>query len=316
MSKRICVVLFLFLFSALYAEKEPMEVKIGCYITDIYLLDWKESTYDMNFWVWLISDQEDFLPSNRLDVVNALTIKFDSTYKEPLPDGKWWSTSKVSATLEQDWDLEDFPFVSQKLFFSIEDIQYDASQLNYVIDKESSKIDPDLILPGWIISGFEITSQTKEYDTNFGDYGREGKSTYDRVDVTVTLERKSAKIFFQMFGIMYVAFFLSICVFFIPSRELNPKMGLLTAAIFAAIGNKFVLDTYLPTVGELTLADRLQMLTFFSFGVTVVMILAASALYRKGHNRIARGLEIGSALVIFFAYLGITIFWIHQAVTM
>jgi hypothetical protein len=63
------------------------------------------------------------------------------------------------------------------------------------------------------------------------------------------------------------------------------RIGLCGGAIFASVGNKYVVDNSLPPASSFTLADAIEVSTFLTiiFAILVVVIIMAL----KGRNRAA-----------------------------
>ena len=91
-------------------------------------------------------------------------------------------------------------------------------------------------------------------------------------------------------------------------------MALLAGSIFAAIGNKFVIDSYLPPITGLALSDKLQILTFAFFLITVITIVISSNMRRFGRDRLARRTEYGMAFLSISLYIALNIYLVSLAV--
>lgn len=79
---------------------------------------------------------------------------------------------------------------------------------------------------------------------------------------------------------MYIAFLISMLSFAPHPEELEPRFGLPVGGLFAAVGNKYIIDSILPESASFTLVDSLHAITFF----TIFAILVASAICLKLHD--------------------------------
>ena len=61
---------------------------------------------------------------------------------------------------------------------------------------------------------------------------------------------------------------------FVDAEHAEPRFGLPVGGLFSGVGNKYVIDSYLPTSSTLTIVDTLHGLTF----VMIFVIIAFSAL--------------------------------------
>lgn len=287
----------------------------GMYITDLFNLSWHNESFDAAFWAWFRHSDPNVRPTLGLEVVNSMYTHLDFPSMIDIGNGEYWSCAKYRVGVSQDWNLSDFPFVSQVLQIWIENAHIDLSQAELVVDKANSGIDPGVWLPGWIIQEFDIYSVLKTYNTNFGaSFRGENVSQFSRVICEIKLQSDSSRKFFKIFGVMYLSFFLALCVFFVPPGELNSKMGLVIASVFAAIGNKFVLDSYLPPIGSLNLVNKLELLTFSCLGITAVMAIVTAWLHRRHHFKLSRAFELFTAGILLCVYVILNCLWISWAV--
>src|SRR6185295_12112975 len=95
--------------------------------------------------------------------------------------------------------------------------------------------------------------------------------------------------------------------------ELEPRFGLPVGGLFAAVGNKYIIDSLLPESPEFSLVDTLHSLTFFG----ILSILAVSAISLKFYtldNKVAclKADKIGSRLVVLF-YISANLYFILKA---
>jgi hypothetical protein len=61
----------------------------------------------------------------------------------------------------------------------------------------------------------------------------------------------------------------------------EPRFGLPVGGLFAAVGNKYIIDSILPESASFTLVDILHSITFF----TIFAILVVSAIALKLHEK-------------------------------
>jgi hypothetical protein len=83
----------------------------------------------------------------------------------------------------------------------------------------------------------------------------------------------------------YVAFLISCLVFFLSSEYQDSRFGLCVGGLFAAIGNKYIVESIVPTSTTNTLMDNVHNLTF-SFILLVVLITMISLnLFHTGDEK-------------------------------
>lgn len=292
----------------------PIKLQFGMYITDLFNLSWHNESFDIAFWGWFIHDDPNLRPTLSLEVVNSMYSYLDFPSTIDLNNGTYWSSAKFRVGVSQNWDLSNFPFVSQKLQLWMESAHEDVNLIEYSVDTDNSGIDPDVWLPGWEVESFELFPVVKTYHTNFGATLRgSDKSEFSRVVCEIVLKSDSGRKFFKIFGIMYLSVFLALCVFFVPPGELSSKVGFVVASVFAAIGNKTVLDSYLPPIGSMTLVNKLELLTFSCLGLTAVITVITAWLNRNRYIKTARVVDFAAAIVLLCIFTILNYLWIGSA---
>ena len=71
------------------------------------------------------------------------------------------------------------------------------------------------------------------------------------------IERDAWGLFMKIFIGMYIAFLIAIISFTPHPSELEPRFGLPVGGLFAAVGNKYIIDSLLPESSSFTLVDTL-----------------------------------------------------------
>ena len=79
--------------------------------------------------------------------------------------------------------------------------------------------------------------------------------------VRIVITRDALGLFWKMFLGMYAAFLIAFVCFFIHADNIDSRFGLSVGSLFAAIGNKYIIDSALPESTSFTLVDTLHGLT-------------------------------------------------------
>ena len=80
----------------------------------------------------------------------------------------------------------------------------------------------------------------------------------------------------------YVAFLISCLVFFVSSENQDSIFGLCVGGLFAAIGNKYIVQSVIPGSTTNTLMDNVRNLTFTFILVIVGIIIYSLNLFESG----------------------------------
>ena len=189
---------------------------------------------------------------------------------DTLKDGRIYMLMKLQCIMKDSWKIHNFPFDHQKLRFSIENSQYDSGDLIFVEDTLGRHYSKKVI-SGWTVipDSFKITTHLKEYETTFGDETLTmPQSIFSSFKVQMGIERDSWWLFLKLFIGMYLSFLLSVLCFCIHRESVESRFSLSVGALFAVIGNKYVVDSALPESTTFTLVDSLHGLTLcFVFAV-------------------------------------------------
>lgn len=296
------------------STKPPDTVQIGTYIISIHDINFQQKEYTIRFWLWLIYDNLQFDFAKQIDIPNAKTIEEPEVLMD-MVDGKMWQLMKMKCVMKQNWKVGDFPFDKQQLVVHIENSIYDQNQLVFVADEFGSTFDRELTLDGWRIRNFKVNTNTHEYITVFGDPRSDMMhSEYASFNIVIDIERDAWGLFLKIFIGMYIAFLIATLSFTPKATELEPRYGLPVGGLFAAVGNKYIIDSLLPESSSFTLVDTLHTITFLGIFVTLLISAVALRLYEKDKKEASARVDYwGSRIVIvLYVVLNIVFVWLAE----
>jgi hypothetical protein len=215
--------------------------------------------------------------------------------------------------MKESWNVVDFPFDQQHLRIQIENTLFDNSSLIFKADEGGSKFDKQEAIDGWTITNFKVSVTENDYETGFGDQDTE-QQVFSSFLIEMDIERNAFGLFMKIFIGMYIAFLIALISFVPHPSEFEPRFGLPVGGLFAAVGNKYIIDSLLPESSTFTLVDTLHALTFFAiFGMLVVSAVCLR-LYDNGKKEeCIRANFLGSRIVL-FTYLTANIIFILLAI--
>jgi hypothetical protein len=308
---RCSLVIFLLCFCS-QAQAQPDTVKIGAFINDIYDINLAEKSFSTQFWVWFNYTNPELKPLETLEIPNAKTVDYSLDFVEK-KDGILWASKKAHAVIKKDWDIRRFPFDEQRLTIELEESNLDIESIVYVADSANTRLDEKLAISNWVIEHFEITSGGKKYATTYGDPTLSDSSAYPNAVLTLFIKRQSWGLFFSLFTGMYVAFFISALVFFIDAIDLDPRFGLSVGGLFAAVGNKYIVDSILPQSTTFTLVDKLHILTYLFMLLCIVLSVISLRIWKNGHEKRSTRFDRWSYFLILSVYLTVNTWLIYSA---
>ena len=303
----------LFLFTSFAQNPPPDTVKTGVYITSIHDIDFKQKEYTIDLWLWLKYNNPKFDFLQNLEIPQAKTVtKSYSTIDTS--GGRIYILMKLQCIMKDSWRIENFPFDQQRLRLAIENSQYDSKSLVFSKDTLGKHFDPRFFLRGWNIDSLNISTGTKAYETNFGDESlTKPHVEYSTFRVRLVIHRDAMELFWKMFLGMYVAFLIAYICFYIHADSIDSRFGLSVGSLFAAIGNKYIIDSSLPESTSLTLVDTLHGLTLLFIFATVTASAYSLHLVKKGQLKKANKFDMIIAQVLLIIYVALNFYLISKA---
>lgn len=300
---------------ALYGQQPaaPDTVVIGTYIISVHDINFQQKEYTMRFWLWLLYDNPAFDFAKQIDIPNAKSIDPPEVIMDVI-NGRTWQLMKMKATMKQNWKVDNFPFDKQRLTVTIENSIFDISQMVFKADERGSTCDRELTIDGWKITDFRITTRSREYTTVFGDPRSEMlHSDYDSFNIIMDIERNAWGLFFKIFVGMYIAFLIAMLSFAPQVYELEPRFGLPVGGLFAAVGNKYIIDSVLPESSSFTLVDTLHTITFT--GIFLILLVSAISLrfYEKQQGDLSKRFDSWGSGIILLFYILLNVFFVWKA---
>jgi hypothetical protein len=272
----------LLLFTSGIAMAQKDTCKLGLYINSVYDFDLEDKSFMADFWVWMNYKNDSLKFEDALELPNSKTVDFSHYSIEKKGDINW-ATQKCKAQVMYQWDVSKFPFDEQHLRIELEDAKYDASEMIYLADTANSKIDCSFNSKEWQIEKFKVSADERIYSTTYGNPDLTGSSSYPRVVAELVIRRNNSWLMLaKMLTGAYVAFLISCLVFFVSSENQDSRFGLCVGGLFAAIGNKYIVESVVPTSTTNTLMDNVHNLTFTFILLIVGIIIISLYLYESG----------------------------------
>ena len=291
----------------------PDTVKTGIYITSIHNIDFKQNEYEANMWLWFTYKNRELNFVDNLEIPQAKTFSKSFTTIDST-GGRYYVLMKLACTMKDNWRINNFPFDHQRLRLSLENSQFDSKSLVFLPDTLGKHHDYKLTLRGWNIDTFAITTGIRVYETTFGDTSLLVPHVeYSGFKVNISISRNANELFWKMFLGMYVSFLIAYICFYIHADNIDSRFGLSVGALFAAVGNKYIIDSSLPESTSLTMVDNLHGITL----LFIFLIIAASAYALRLHkaNKAAQAnrFDFITAQVLLAAYILLNVYCIIKA---
>lgn len=294
-------------------DNKPDTVTTGIYVTSIHDIDFRQKEYTVTFWLWLKYKNRDFDFLQNLEIPMAKTVSRSFSTIDT-SDGKVYLLMKLQCVMKDSWKTENFPFDRQKLMLSFENSQYDSKSLIFKADTLGKHFDPRFTLRGWTIDSFNIRIRNKEYETTFGDESiSKPHVEYSAFRVSIGIRRDAMGLFWKMFLGMYVAFLIAYVCFYIHADNIDSRFGLSVGALFAVVGNKYIIDSSLPETTTFTLVDTLHGITLLFIFVVISCTAYSIKLAKRKELSVANRFDMISAQILLLVYLALNWYYISNA---
>jgi hypothetical protein len=292
----------------------PDTVKVGSYVISLHDINFRDKEYTARFWLWLQYKNQEFDFVNEVEVPNAKSLEKPDIITDVV-NGKIFVIMKMKTTMKQSWEVSDYPFDDQEININIENTIHDSKKLVFIADTVDSNYDPNLNVDGWKINNFKVTNGVTIYPTAFGDSSNKThKSEYAQFTISMSLERSAWGLFLKIFTGMYIAFLISMVSFILKPEEIEPRFGLPVGGLFAAVGNKYIIDSFLPETSSFTLVDSLHSITFLFIFFTIASHAWTLMVFNRGNKQKANRYNKTLSKWIIISYLILNIALISLAI--
>jgi hypothetical protein len=290
--------------SQLSAENDSILriITVRTYIHHISNLNFRDQEYKIEFWLYLISknrisdsfknqvavkDSKDsdftFISLYREDSVRMDSLFADTKSTKLIFDSCFRRILKIESTIIQKWKLDSYPFDPQNLDITIYLIRpFKWGLLRPVLKNINYS---DFRDKTWEIeNGWYSEQNSVSADTVVDIFYNTQK--YSALQYHIELKRHNIwGLFFKLTVGMYVAFLVAFISFFIPIHELEPRFGLPVGGLFAAIANKYIIESLLPPSSQFVLIDKLHSTAIISILLIIIYSTVLQSLILKNKNK-------------------------------
>ena len=310
-----CIV-FLNLSDSYSKNLKPDTVKIGAFISSLSNFDIGNNTINADIHLWCLYNDSNYNFEKEIEFINCEEFNFNGTSVEDLGNQKWFYT-KTLIKSRQKFSTKCYPFDIQKVIFRLESSEYTTDDFVFNPDLKGSMLDTIVYkqFDDWKIEDVSFLSSSRLYNTSFGDPS-ESISSSPCFDIVITISRVGSwLILFKLITGIIVAFLISTCVFWIKPTNTDPRFGLCVGGLFAAIGNKYIVESIIPTTNELTLLDYLHNITFIAIFLIIIISVISLRLFEQDnakYKKISKRIDLISFISIIAIYFIFFSYFIYK----
>ena len=299
----------------------PIKVDLELIFNDIYDFETKNNQFFAKFDYALYSkydtiyktfynkeyDITDLRKIIKLDYISSDQTKISDLkldFFNPNVGGAQYSSS-VENSFYHNWDLRNYPFDKQKII-----IRFIAEQDSSIISLYESKKYPASFNKEMI--GLKDGYKIDEINF-FKSYRSTGiflQQPYRMViypigNFEITISREGSWLFIKLFLGSILSFLISWIVFLIPRKEFESRISLTVGAIFGAIGNRYFVESTIPSVQILTKADMINNMILLLLIVNILIVIV------QNNEKINFGLLENNKIAMIFS--GVTFIILNTA---
>jgi len=285
----------------------------------IIALSVKDFEWKVEFYIWFrweaIGALEKYEPLKSMELMNGRIDGITSKLEKRI-DFLNYAVARVTATVYKNWELEKFPFDTQRVEVLVEDSQFVSDALQFVPDYANSGLSGEIKLPGWQFSGFPSEVVLKPYKSNFGDISLPTgfESNYSRLKFGMDMTRDSPAQAFKLLGTAIIATLVAFIAFGIRATDVDPRFGLGVGALFAVIASSFIVASTVPDAGVLTIADWVHIVAMWFIFASLVQSAYCLKWDEAGAKAKSRRVDFWSIIIFPLLFLVCTVWLINMGV--
>ena len=264
----------------------PDEIYVEIYPVIITSVDELQEAFDYQFYIgYSFEIDEDldycFFESQdlsegifdpRLEFMNAIDIERITPFGVEIEESEIYVDAKYKGTFKGKLDFTFYPFDNQDLHIDISST-YSTDDFKIHLEEQTNSLLDGLSVQGWDKVNFSAKLGTEIWD---GD-----DEKYDLITYTIELDRQVLSISLRLFLPLLVIVSLNFLSLVLERDDFETKVEIQLAALIAVAAYSILMDTKIPDLPYITLADAI---IAFSF-MTSALILALSILKKRRRDK-------------------------------
>jgi len=250
--------------SVTFENEEPVKYKVGIDLTNIGKIDRESGSYELIFWVTIVSDDLDltkFPPPDEWDFTNGYIQEVTGVSTEPN-----FHKFKVRGVFYNEIDFSRYPFEKMELDVHMEPFYpLTVDKLVFEANHEyiGSTLDETVTIPGWELEEIDVDTYIQSYP--WGDF--------THLEVTFPAHVNPISAFIKKILPVAILVGVSYSSFWLPYTRTSERISFTVGALIAAmLFHRFLLNE-IPPIGYLTLADVIMITAYTLFTLTLITVI-------------------------------------------
>jgi hypothetical protein len=282
-----------------------VRVRVGMSLEKISDFSIKNTAWNADFYVWFEwkepPDDSSFDPGETFEIVNG-TIENKQKIVEQFNGDSHYALYRVLASITYPFKVTRYPADDHLLNIFIQDPVH--PQIQYVADRENSRLAPGIVIPGYRIARTVVGVRINSENTTLGN--PTGSKDVAQFGFGIFIYRPGLGIYFKLFQALFAAVGIALlAVFFKPDN--STRFDLLIGGMFAAVANSYITSSYLPDTGVMTLMDQINGLGLATILLCMVETVISARFTSGKEEAFSRLFDRISFGLIFLIYLALNI---------
>jgi hypothetical protein len=246
-------------------------LEVGAYVLSINDIDLHNNSFNAEFYLFTRWDtRAGDNPSDHVRLLNGISNsdvgRFDLLSSQ-ITAGVEWRLYGVRSTIAHNWVLQDYPFDKQLLTMRLGLGDPLQRGVELVPNRESSYINPELVLYGWQIGIIDVLASRQSVVGDLGMPGvRDAVVHLPTVDVLINMQRRGYLEIIPSF----IGYFLAMGLCLLALSIKNNRNDLVLAGVVGAAGNSVYLAQLLPVSGLSGFSGQVQIIVYVGLVYTAV----------------------------------------------
>ena len=261
--------------------------RVGSYLTDLYNVDPAQGTFYARFWLWSLCPRKSLDPLPLAAFTNGDNPSITES-QQTIERGLYRHLVLVQGQFRQPLDMRDYPFDAHTLRVIITAAPV-TRYFRFVPDTADSGFSHGILLPGWRITGFQVTTTSVHFTSNFGiiTLPPGTGSTHSRLVLRIGLADSNGIVFAQLTGPLFIVFLITLLTFLLTGTDaasFSGRIAALGAALFTVVLNMEKVDGAIPDTSGLTMVDDLHLITLLYVLLAMAITVACWRMAIHGHE--------------------------------
>ena len=291
------------------AAAKPVAITIGTFVNQIYGVDLKNNSFNVDFYVWCRWRDDSIHPLDSLQLVNGRITSKSLVSLRKVGDLNV-ASARIIATITKFWNMERFPLDRHELTIEFEDATADSNTLVYEPDTAYIGAAEDVRVPGWTISRTAPSITAHRYKVRIrpdstSPEEQTSQALFSRYVYSTFIERPGYGRFVKVFLGLFVSVLVAYLAFFVRTKDLSPRVGLGTGAVFAVAASSFSINGMLPESSGVTMADRLIMAALTCVATSILGTIWSAQLAYRGRDDASMRFDRTCARILPVVYIAL-----------